>query len=67
KQKRTDPEAILFGQFIEEYLKHLKAITKNPKNYKNVEWSILRQLSCPVDDNYLDRFVVIKPPTLKFT
>jgi len=29
--------------------------------------NILRQLSCPVDDNYLDRFVVIKPPTLKFT
>ncbi len=31
------------------------------------EVNILRQLSCPVDDNYLDRFVVIKPQTLKFT
>lgn len=41
KQKRLDPDTILFGQFIEEYLKHLKAITKNGKNYKNVEWSFI--------------------------
>lgn len=44
KQKRLDRQAVLFGQFIEEYLKHLKAITKNQKNYRNVEWSYIGTL-----------------------
>lgn len=38
KQNRRDPNAVLFAQFIVEYLKHIQAITKNKVNFKNLEW-----------------------------
>lgn len=38
-QKRTAPQAVLFGQFIEAYFKHLSARTKNKKILENASWN----------------------------
>jgi integrase len=38
KQNRRDPNAVLFGQFLSGYLRHVLAGTKNLVNYNNIEW-----------------------------
>ncbi len=44
KQKRRNPDDVLFAQFIPGYFKHVRAKAKNDKNFKNIEWSFTGNL-----------------------